>query len=131
MDSVVAALGTPGARFEMTFDEGDVSKDAGGVLRVVDPGATNFDRPPPLPAQLMTVQEDGHDGAQLCGVIDEVLRQGSTIVLRGNFDAGSAAGVEAERLVRGGILTTWSPTFGDDTTELEITGVDAEGFPDS
>jgi hypothetical protein len=131
MGPIVAALGTPGARFEMSFDEGDISKDAGGMLRVVDPGATNFDRLPPLPVQLMTVQEQGHDGAVLCGVADEALRQGSTIILRGNFDAGSEAGVEAERLVRDGVLTTWSPTFGDETTDLEITSVDAEGFPES
>src|SRR5437762_14218943 len=102
MDSVVAALGTPGARFEMTVDEGDQSPDG----RILDPGSVNFDRPPPLPMMVMTVEAQGHDGAQLCGVIDSVQRQGNTIVCQGNFDAGSEAGAEAERLVRDGVLTT-------------------------
>lgn len=111
-----------GARFHMSFVEGELSVDG----RVIDPGATQFDRPPPLPVMLMTANEGGgHMGARLSGVIDQQTRTGSVVHLYGNFDAGSEAGQEHERLVREGVLTTWSPDFSSDS-DVTIEGAEEE-----
>lgn len=107
-----------GARFEMTFMEGEQTVDR----RVIDPGATNFNRQPPLPLMVQTENAPGHMGAELAGVIDTAERQGNRIVLQGYFDAGCNAGCEAERLVREGVLTTWSPDIGDATSVIVVPG---------
>lgn len=116
-----------GARFEAVFEEGEQSVDR----RIIEENATNFDRPPPLPFMFMTENPEfgGHAGAKLGGVVDEALREGKRIILRGHFDAGSEAGQEAQRLVSDGVLSWWSPDFGNTEVETEVTEVDDDGWP--
>lgn len=116
-----------GARFHMWFEEGEQTVDR----RILDANSVNFNRPAPWPLMCMTENPEfgGHAGAFIAGVIDESSREGTTLHFYGNFDAGGEGGQEAERLVRDGVLSTWSPDIGDATVETEVTEEDEEGFP--
>ncbi len=115
MDELVASV--TGSRFQMRMTETEPTVDG----RIFSAGAINFDREPPLPVMLLTEETDGgHNGAQLAGTIDTVRREGSEIVMEGNFDTGSQAGQEAQRLVSEGLLNTWSPTMGNMETDIEM-----------
>lgn len=113
-----------GARFRMTFAEGEQTVDG----RVIDENATNFDRDPPLPMMMSAETTSGHEGAMLAGSIDTARRDGSSVVLEGYFDAGSEHGIEAERLVRENVLTTWSPDYGNVVVDMECVAEDDDGF---
>jgi hypothetical protein len=118
----------PGARFEARFTEGEQSVDR----RVIDPQSTNFNRQPPIPLLIMTSAEHGGmmlEGAAVCGVVDELTREGNDVILRGAFDAGSEVGLEAQRMVGEGVMTRWSPDMADMTVEWICTEEDPEtGF---
>lgn len=130
LDKAFAELpeGSPGlvqgARFEATFQEGEETVDN----RIIEANATNFERTPPLPWMFTNETSFGHEGAILAGVIEEVLRNGTVVVLRGRFDTGPA-GQEAERMVREKMMTRWSPDFGSVESTVEVTKEDEEGFP--
>lgn len=116
-----------GARFEAVFVEGEESVDG----RVIDPDATNFNRTPPIPFMIMTEAEHGGmmmSGAAVCGVVDELARDGNKVYLRGNFDAGSDIGLDAQRRVADGVQTRWSPDMADMTVEWVCTKEDEDGF---
>lgn len=117
--------GMQGSRFRLYFQEGEQTADG----RVIDPNATNFNRPPPLPLriQLQSAESGGHAGAIICGVIDTLARDGTVIIAEGRIDLGSPAGVEAERLIREGIMATWSPDLGDATVDIEENYLDEDG----
>lgn len=114
-----------GERIRLYFQEGERTPD----LRVIDPNATNFNRPPPFAIRLQTTQPEsgGHAGAVVCGVIDRIMRDGLTIVAEGRLDLNSQAGQEAERLIREGIMQTWSPDLGDATIDWEENVEDEDG----
>lgn len=106
-----------GERIRLYFQEGERTPD----LRVLDPNSVNFNRPPPYSIRLQTVQPEsgGHAGAVVCGVIDAIMRDGLTIIAEGRLDMNSPSGIEAERLIREGIMATWSPDLGDATVDIE------------
>lgn len=104
-----------GSRIRLYFQEGEQTVD----LHVIDINATNFNRPPPYSLTLQTIRSEGHQGAAVCGVIEKVMRDGPTIVAEGRLDMNGAAGREAERLIREGILQTWSPDLADCTVDIE------------
>jgi hypothetical protein len=118
-----------GARFEAVWEEGDIARDDGGLQRIIEPGATSFDRSPPLAFMLITANEGGgHMGAALAGVIDEGSVDGSTVTVRGRLDAGSDAGQEAERLLRDGILDRHSPDYSETEWDFECVEEDEDGW---
>ncbi len=120
----VEGMPAPGKRFEAVFTEGQGTRDGGGLTRVIDPDATQFDRfeaVGSIPWMLSTETTWGHEGAELAGVVDGLKRDGTTVILSGRFDSGCDAGEEAQRLVEEGILTTWSPDFGEEECTEEVT----------
>lgn len=119
--------GAAGARFHMWFEEGEQTVDK----RILDPQSVNFNRPAPWPVMCMTENPEfgGHAGAFIAGVIDQGTREGSTLHFYGNFDAGGEGGKEAERLVRDGVLSWWSPDIGDASVDTEVIEEDEDGFP--
>lgn len=121
-----------GARVRLSFLEGEQTQDK----RIIEVGATNFDRPFPLPMMRMIEEPitGGHAGAVLVGTLEEGVRVGANQVdLTGYFYAGEgevgATAAEAEQLVRDGQLTWWSPDFGDFEVETEVLEVDEDGWP--
>lgn len=119
--AVVAAaqLAPAGPAFTAEFLEGEETRDGGGYSRVIEPGATSFDRPMPLPLMATTTTSWGHDGAELVGVITQARRDGDArVVLTGAFDTSERA-LEIARMVGDGVLTRHSPDLGDDETESE------------
>lgn len=119
--------GAAASRVRLYFREGERTSDR----RVLDPHAINFNRLPPLPIRLQTTQPEsgGHAGAEVCGVIDQITRDGLVIVCDGRLDLGSPAGQEASRLITSGILQTWSPDVGDVVKDMEILAEDEDGIP--
>lgn len=113
-----------GHSIRVFFAEGERTMDR----RVFDINSINFNRPPPLPVriQLTEPESGGHAGATICGVINKVYRDGHVIIGEGPLDLGSAAGIEAERLIREGFLQTWSPEVGDETVDVEINVTDED-----
>lgn len=86
-----------------------------GDRRFIEAGALTW-RDLPLPLMAMTRNPeggDGHAGGELVGRIDEVWRDGNRIMGRGVFDLGGAAGREAYRLVRDGMLRGVSVDMDD------------------
>lgn len=113
-----------GPRFVATYEEGEEARDGGGYVRIIDPGATNFDRPMPLPIMATDATSWGHDGAVLVGAITAASRAGDTTIrLEGHFDTSGRA-LEFARLVDEGMLPRHSPDLGSDTTEFECTEYD-------
>lgn len=114
-----------GTRIRLYFSEGEKTPDG----RYIDPYAINFDRLPPYPFRIQTRQPEsgGHAGAELAGVLTKFYRDGTTLVLEGPLDLGSEAGRETERLIKEGILQTWSPDLGDVYWDEEVEEMDAEG----
>lgn len=129
LDTLVAAGADlePGAEFTFTFDEKDEARDAGGMIRVWDANSVQLDRATPLP--LMGLAETppwGHDGAVLVGIITDVTRDGISISGSGRFDTGDN-GVEFQRLLADGIITTHSPDMlGPWEDTFECTDYDDE-----
>lgn len=112
-EALLAALTPPeahGPRFRATFTEG---RTVDG--REIAPGAVRFDRDPPLPLMFTPATTRGHLGATLVGAVTSLRRSGSTIVIEGRFDSPTENpdAAAAVRLVREGLLTTWSPDIGD------------------
>lgn len=125
---VAAAPDAPvGPRFEATFEEGEEARDGGYYTRVIDPGATNFDRPMPIPLMATDETSWGHDGAVLVGAISTAARNGaSTVRLEGRFDTSPRA-LEFARLVNEGMMTRHSPDLvGPIEDEFECTEYDEE-----
>lgn len=113
-----------GHSIRVYFQEGERTMDR----RIFDINSINFNRPPPLPVRLQLTEPEsgGHAGATICGVINKVYRDGHVIIGEGPLDLGSAAGIEAERLIREGFLQTWSPEVGDETVDVEINVTDED-----
>ncbi len=125
---VAAAPDAPvGPRFEATFEEGEEARDGSYYRRVIDPGATNFDRPLPIPLMATDETSWGHDGAVLVGAITEGSREGaSTVRLAGRFDSSPRA-LEFARQVDVGMLTRHSPDLiGPVEDEFECTEYDED-----
>lgn len=93
--------------------------------RIIAPGATKW-RTPPLPLMLMTKTADGHDGSEIAGVIENIVREGANIIGEGRFDTGES-GLEAARLVANQVLTGVSIDAGDVEGEIEVEDADADG----
>jgi hypothetical protein len=99
VESEPPAAGKPEWEWEgVLIVEGIPSGDG----RMVAEGALTW-RELPLPLMLQTVNAPGHDGAVICGTIQEIERQGQNIIGRGTFDSGEA-GVEAKRLLTEGTI---------------------------
>lgn len=133
-DMTVTAAAAPSAdtrrgKFvRLYFSEGERTADR----RVIDPNSVSLTkRPPPYPFRLQTKQPEngGHAGAELAGTLNKVFRDGHTLIVEGPLDLNSAAGAEAERLLREGVLATWSPDLGDVVSDLEILAMDEDGHP--
>ena len=73
--------------------EGEPTEDG----RLLAPGSTTW-RDLPLTLLCQTETAPGHDGAEVCGRIDRIWREGMNIMGEGVFDAGEF-GFEAARLV--------------------------------
>lgn len=117
-----------GPRFEAVYEEGEEARDGGGYTRVIDPGATNFDRPMPLPLMATDETSWGHNGARLVGAITEASRAGtSTVRLAGHFDTSMRA-LEFARLVDDGMMPRHSPDLGSDETEFECTEYEEDSW---
>lgn len=113
----VEAMRPRATRIRLFYQEGEQTLDR----RVIDIGATNFDRPPPwaLRIQRVAPAEGGHANAELAGVLDAFYRDGPTLVLEGRIDLASEAGSELERLAYEGFLQTWSPDLADAVIDVE------------
>jgi 2'-5' RNA ligase len=114
--NTTSTSGKQRARFY--FQEGDRAPDG----RIIDPGATNFDRPPPLPIRLQTAASSGHEGAVISGAVEHVARFGNVIVGDGFIDLTQPAGQQLVQLAMNGTMQTWSPDMGD-------AKISAEGLP--
>lgn len=115
-----------GPRFEARYEEGEETRDGGYYRRIIDAGASNFDRAMPIP--LMATEETswGHEGAVLVGAITGATRDGATtVVLSGNFGTWDRAIYFAER-VDDGMLPRHSPDLGSDETEFICTEYDED-----
>lgn len=126
--ALVAAPGDApqGRQFRATYREGVETRDGGGFSRVIDVGASNFDRATPIPLMATDETTWGHDGAVLVGAVTSCARDGADlVVLEGRFDVSDRA-VEFARLVDDGLLTRHSPDLGADTTEFECTEYDED-----
>lgn len=129
MEASLAEMAPPeqpvkkGSRIRLYYQEGEQSIDR----RVIDINATNFNRPPPWSLTLQLARGDGHSGAIIAGVLDKAMRDGSVIVVEGRLDMNGEGGQEAERLIREGILQTWSPDLGDCTIDMEENVTDEDG----
>lgn len=111
--------------FEITFLEGEQSVDE----RMIDIGATRFDRPTPLPLMWTNEQSERHMGSVVVGKITSLTRVGTNqVVGRGKWDS-SVAATEAKRMVEEGMMIYWSPDLGDVEDLIEVTAVDEEGYP--
>lgn len=98
LDGVVAtALGAPTWRAVLCV-EGEPTEDG----RLLAPGSITW-RELPLSLMCQTETAPGHDGAEVCGRIDSIYRDGNLIIGEGIFDAG-AFGLEAARLVSEQVL---------------------------
>lgn len=95
--------------------------------RMIASGATKW-RTPPLPVMLMTKTAEGHDGAEVCAVIESITRDGDKIISEGRFDT-SPTGCEAARLVANKVLTGVSIDGGDVEGELIVEAEDDQGIP--
>lgn len=117
MEQQLVALRPRASRIRLFFQEGEQTNDR----RVIDIGATNFDRPPPwaLRIQRTAPAEGGHANAELAGVLDAFYRNGPTLIVEGRIDLGSEAGSELERLAYDGILQTWSPDMSNIVVDIE------------
>lgn len=89
---VVAAAPGPTWRAVLCV-EGQPTEDG----RLLEPGSISW-RDLPLSLLCQTETEVGHDGAEVCGRIDRIWRDGSNIMGEGVFDSGTF-GIEAARLV--------------------------------
>lgn len=117
---LVAAVPEPGqatAPIRLYFAEGERTPDG----RCIDPNAINFDRPPPYSIRLQTRQPEsgGHAGAEVCGVINRIARDGLTIVADGLLDLSLEAGISAYNLITNRTMQTWSPDLGDAVIDTE------------
>jgi hypothetical protein len=125
---VAAAPDAPvGPRFEASYEEGQEARDGGYYIRVIDPGATNFDRATPIPLMATDETSWGHDGAVMVGAITTAAREGATTIrLEGRFDTSRRA-LEFARQVDAGMLTRHSPDLiGPIEDEFECTEYDEE-----
>lgn len=95
--SMSAALGSPSWRAVLCV-EGEPTEDG----RLLEPGSITWrDLPLTLLCQIET--QPGHDGAEVCGRIDRIYREGNQIIGEGIFDSGQF-GLEAARLVTEQVL---------------------------
>jgi len=123
----VAELGAEDAK---EADEDDETNQAGEFSLVIldetkptvdsryfTPGAVEW-RSPPIPLLFTTQNGNGHKGAELGGVIQEVWREDGKILGRGRFESGQN-GQELRRLISEGVLTGVSADVGGAVVELE------------
>jgi hypothetical protein len=105
------------APIRLYFQEGERTPDG----RIIDPNAVNFNRPPPFAIRLQTRQPEsgGHAGAEVCGVITRITRDGLTIVCDGVLDLNTPAGLQAYQLISARTMQTWSPDLGDAVVDIE------------
>lgn len=117
-----------GRPFTITLTEGEDDNGRAGVTvdgRVLVDGAINFDRTPPLPLMATADNLPAHQGATLIGSIEQVTRNGPTIVGTGHLFASAADFVVP---IESGALGRWSPDIGDVVAEFECTEMDDDGF---
>lgn len=95
--------------------EGELTGDG----RMFTPGAVRWEKLP-VPLRWVRVDEGEHRGAVVVGRIEEVWRDGVTIMGRGTFDAGSADGVEAARQVAEGLTPGVSVDLDDVSFEIRV-----------
>lgn len=105
------------APIRLYFQEGEKTPDG----RIIDPNAVNFDRSPPFPIRLQTRAPEGggHAGAEVCGVINAIARDGLTIICDGHLDLNQVAGQQAYGLIYARTMQTWSPDMGDAVVDVE------------
>lgn len=115
------------------FREGELTED-NGYSRVIDPNAINFNRQPPLPIRIQTIQPEsgGHALSEVCGVVTKVARDGNVIVADGVIDTRIPAGANCVQMALPGpngeppILQTWSPDLGSAILDEETNAVDED-----
>lgn len=90
-----------------------------GDGRLIEPGALRWEN---LPIPLRWVRQDSgmHDGAVVVGRILTMTRSGSQIKATGDFDAGSADGLEAARQVDEGLTNGVSVDLDDVSFEIRV-----------
>ena len=88
----VVAAGSPTWQAVLCV-EGEPTEDG----RLLEPGSISW-RELPLTLLCQTETQHGHDGAEVCGRIDRIWRDGYRIMAEGIFDSGEF-GLEAARLV--------------------------------
>lgn len=90
-----------------------------GDGRLIEPGALRWEN---LPVPLRWVREDSgmHDGAVVVGRILTLERSGAQIKATGDFDAGSADGLEAARQVNEGLTNGVSVDLDDVSFEIRV-----------
>jgi len=115
-----AGFAPAGPEFVARFVEGEETRDGGGFTRIIDAGATRFDRPFPLPIMATTATSWGHEGAELVGIITDGSVSSPNVEMRGRFDTSDRAR-EIARMVGDGVLTRHSPDLGSDVTDFECT----------
>jgi hypothetical protein len=115
------------------FREGELTED-NGYTRVIDPHAINFNRQPPLPIRIQTIQPEsgGHALSEVCGVVTKVARDGTVIVADGVIDTRIPAGANCVQMALPGpageppILQTWSPDLGSTLMDEETNAIDED-----
>lgn len=96
--------------------EGEPTDDG----RIFAPGSVSW-RDLPLTLMGMIQTADGHDGAQVCGRIDRIWKEGNLVMGEGEFDAGEF-GSEIARMVSEGTLTGVSVDIAIAEMELAYRG---------
>lgn len=98
-----------------------------GMPRLIDQGACYWDEGP-LPLMLQTENEGGHYGAELCGSITSLSRDGnSLIVAEGPFD-NSSAGAQAIQILTDRERFGISADTGQFVADFECVEEDEDGW---
>lgn len=98
--------------------EGQITGDG----RIIESNALRWENLP-IPLRWSSVDNGGHDGAEVVGTIDTIERAaGGKITATGSFDLGSERGVEARRQVAEGLTTGVSVDLDDVSFEVRIAG---------
>lgn len=119
------------AYIRLYFQEGELTVDG----RTIDVNAINFNRNPPLPIRLQTIQPEhgGHALAEIAGVCTRVHRDGTVIIGDGVVDMRLPAGAQLVQMAMPGpngehpILQTWSPDLGAVLIDEESNAIDEDG----
>lgn len=98
--------------------EGELTGDG----RIIRPGALTWAEPP-LPLSYVAQQSEGHDGAEVVGVIESIVRQGPNLLGEGYMLSETPLAYAVAEQIRAGVI---KPSIDPDDVVMEIDEGDPE-----